>query len=365
MLAQEASKIGVHPYFLDKSSEFPAGLISQRLVEGDFKNYDDVLAFGRTMDIISIEIENVNVEALTQLEKDGHQVYPSPASIAIIKDKGIQKQFYQDNKLPSSAFQLFENKEAVLKALDEGRIQLPFVQKSRQAGYDGKGVLLVNNREKLDQLMDTACLVEELVDIEKEIAIIVARNASGDTRFFDPVEMVFDPEGNLLDYLLCPAEIDSKQYEYIRELAYNIVKAMEYIGLLAIELFVTKDGEILINEIAPRTHNSGHHSIDACQVSQFNMQLRCLLDLSLPEPRLKYKYAGIVNLLGDKDSAIGPAHYFGLRELLSMEGVFPHIYGKDQVKPLRKMGHVNVLADSKEALLEKIAIIKKTISIHV
>ena len=361
MLYQKASDWDLRVHFLDKSKNHPAGLISPHFKEGDFKNYDDVLAFAKCMDIVSIEIENVNTEALKAAEEDGIKCIPSSRTIAMIKDKGLQKQFYKENNLPTSAFKLYESADSIKQALNSGEIQYPFVQKSREAGYDGKGVSVINDESSLDKLMDTPSVIEKLVDIDKELAIIVARNEKSHIRYYETVEMVFDPEANLLDYLLCPAEVSSDVNQNIRSLAEDLVNKLDYVGLLAIELFLDKDGQILINEVAPRTHNSGHHTIDACNCSQFEMQLRTMLNLDLPEIKMKYNYVGIVNIVGDADTENGPVKYHGLEKLLDNEGIFPHIYAKFDVKPFRKMGHVTVCADSKEMLLDKIQLVKNNI----
>jgi len=363
MLTQKASEWDLNIAFLDNASDFPAGKINPNLEIGDFKNYEDVLAFGRTKDIISIEIENVNTEALQTLEKEGKKVIPSAEIISTIKDKGLQKQFYKSHNLPSSEFLLFKDKKSIVEALDNGDIQLPFVQKSREAGYDGKGVQLVKDRSYIDKIMDTASLIEEMVDIDKEVALIVARNEKGQIQHFDPVEMVFDPEANLLDYLLCPADIDESVKKKMEEIADRLVSAWNFTGLLAIEFFIDKNSRVLINEVAPRTHNSGHHTIDCCKSSQFEMQLRTLLNLDLVSSNLIYKYCGIVNLVGEADSGVGPVHYEGLERILKLDGVYPHIYGKKTVKPFRKMGHVTVAANTKDELQQKIRTIKQSIRV--
>lgn len=363
MLAQKASEWDLNISFLDKASDFPAGKVNPNLEIGDFKNYDDVLLFGRTKDIISIEIENVNTDALLALEKEGKKVIPSAEIIATIKDKGLQKQFYKLHNLPSSEFQLFEDKKSIVEALNNGEIQLPFVQKSREAGYDGKGVQLVKDRSSIDKIMDTPSVVEKMVDIEKEVALIVARNEKGQIQHFDPVEMVFDPEANLLDYLLCPADIDESVKSQMEEIADKLVSAWNFTGLLAIEFFLDKNSDVLINEVAPRTHNSGHHSIDCCESSQFEMQLRTLLNLELVSSNITFKYCGIVNLVGEADSGVGPVNYEGYENILKLDGVYPHIYGKNTVKPFRKMGHVTVAANTKDELQQKIRTIKQSIRV--
>ncbi|MGA0256302.1 MAG: 5-(carboxyamino)imidazole ribonucleotide synthase [Saprospiraceae bacterium] len=363
MLAQKASEWDLDIAFLDKAKDFPAGKVNPNLDIGDFKSYEDVLAFGRTKDIISIEIENVNTDALLVLEKEGKKVIPSAEIIATIKDKGLQKQYYKSHKLPSSEFQLFADKKSIIESLDKAEIQLPFIQKSREAGYDGKGVQLVKDRSDIGKIMDTPSVIEKMVDIHKEVALIVARNEKSQIQHFDPVEMVFDPEANLLDYLLCPADIDDSVKKQMEEIADKLVSSWNFTGLLAIEFFIDKNSRVLINEVAPRTHNSGHHSIDCCESSQFEMQLRTLLNLDLVSGKIIYKYCGIVNLVGEADSGVGPVNYEGLESILKLDGVYPHIYGKQTVKPFRKMGHVTVAANTKDELQQKIQTIKKSIRV--
>lgn len=361
MLQLKASEWGIQLHFMDKDKHFPAGLVSREFTEGDFKNHEDVLAFAKSKDVVTIEIENVNAEALAYLETQGVKVIPSSRNIAMIKDKGLQKQFYDTNGLPTSNFKLYTDIKSISEDLTSGKLNFPFVQKSREAGYDGKGVELIRQAADMDRLMDTPSVVEDLVDIQKEVAVIIARNPSGEIKMYDTVEMVFDSRANLLDYLLCPAEINEEQNKEIIQIARTLVDKMNFEGLLAIEFFINKDGNVLINEMAPRTHNSGHHTIDACSCSQFEMQLRAILDLPLGSTELKYRYAGIVNLVGGKNTETGPVRYPGLEKVLKLEGVFPHIYGKFDVKPFRKMGHVTVCADDKNTLLEKIKIVKQSI----
>lgn len=359
MLSQKASEWDLDIDFLDKDKSFPAGLINRKFTEGSFNNYDDVMNFAQGKDVITIEIENVNADALKQIESQGIKVIPSSTVINTIKDKGEQKLFYKTHNLPTSEFNLYDSRNEILEAIEAGEINIPFVQKSRTAGYDGKGVLLVKDEASLKQIMDTPSVVEKLVDIDKEVAIIASRNDNGEIAFYDPVEMVFDDRANLLDYLLCPAQISEGQAQNIKQLTKRIIEELNFTGLLAVEFFIDNNGAVIINEMAPRTHNSGHHSIDACYCSQFEMQLRALLNLEPGNTSMKYKFAGIVNLVGEATTKIGSPTYPGLDLVLEREGIYPHIYGKLQVKPYRKMGHVTVVADSKEILEEKINFIKK------
>lgn len=347
MLALAAGNWHLPIYFLDESKDFPAGPYATGFTEGSFKNYDDVYHFGKEMDVLTIEIEHVNTEALLQLEKEGKKIYPQPSKLNIIKDKGLQKQFYQAKQLPTSSFQLFENGEAIINAIQSGQLQFPFVQKSRTAGYDGRGVAIIRSETDLKtKLLPEASLVEDLVDIQKELAVIVARNEQGEVASFPAVEMEFNPEANLVEFLVCPAQIDPSIERGAENLAKAVIEAFDLCGLLAVELFLTKDNKLLINEVAPRTHNSGHHTIDSCYTSQFEQHLRSILNLPLGSTHMKSPSV-MVNLLG-AEGFTGPVFYEGLDKSLAIEGVKPHIYGKSMTKPFRKMGHVTVLGETLE-----------------
>jgi len=364
MLQQEASKLDLNLHFLDKSIDFPAGLISHNFTIGDFKDYNDVLSFGEDKDIITIEIENVNTQALKELETQGKKVYPQPNVIEIIKDKGLQKQFYKKHSIPTSGFFLVENKQEIKNKLEDGTLKYPFVQKSRLAGYDGKGVVVIKNESEIEKSFDVSSVIEELVDIDKELAIIIVRNSKGETNHFPTTEMVFNPKGNLLDYLICPTDISNTINDKALEIAKKIITTLDMVGVLAVELFLTKSGDVIVNEVAPRTHNSGHHTIDANINSQFNLHLRSILNLSLGDTKQIRPYAAIINVLGDIESKIGTPTYHGLESIINENEVFPHFYGKKVVKPLRKMGHVNITASSKEILIEKINKIKNTLIVN-
>jgi len=359
MFALASANLGIHPYFLDKQSDFPAGLISHQITEGDFTNYDDVLSFGLDKDILTIEIENVNTDALLTLEEKGVQIYPQANIIELIKDKGKQKQFYKENHFPSSKFILYENKIEVLKDLENGSIYFPFVQKLRTEGYDGKGVLVVKSQADSDQLFDKPSVIEELVDIDKELAVIVARNKKGETNSFPVVEMVFDPIANLVDYLKYPANLQNQIKEKCRSIADQMAQKIDLIGILAIEFFLTKSGELLINEMAPRTHNSGHFSMDACITSQFEQHLRAICDLPLGSTEANTPCI-MLNILGPNDY-VGPAKYPWLPEILKIKGVKPHIYGKKTSKPYRKLGHINIIHQNDLSLVTNLNKVKSII----
>ncbi len=361
MLIQEATKFDLDLWFMDKEFDFPVPSMYPNFVRGDFKNYDDVLAFGKAMDIITIEIENVNTDALKELEAQGKQVYPQPRVIEIIKDKGIQKQFYQENSIPTSDFFLVSDKEEILKIIENGQLKLPFIQKSRLAGYDGKGVAAIITENDLSKLLEGPAVIEQLVDIEKELAVILARNEDGAISAFPMTEMVFDPQGNLLDYLLCPAAVDEDIQQKGLELAKQVIEGLDMVGLLAVELFLAKDGSILVNEVAPRPHNSGHHTIDAGNYSQYNMHLRTLLNWPLNTVK-QDNMAMMINLLGSPDHT-GPVKYEGLGRVMKIPNVYPHIYGKKITKPLRKMGHTTIVGDTLEELLEAKKFIKSYLKV--
>lgn len=343
MMSMAVAKWHMSLSFLDKSSSFPAGLLTHSFTEGDFKNYDDVYQFGQDKDIITVEIEHVNTEALKALEAEGKIVHPAPAKLELIKDKGLQKQFYRKNHLPTAPFELFESKAAILKALQNGKLKFPFVQKSRTAGYDGKGVTVINSYADQDNIMDTPSVVEEKVKIKKELSVIVARNPSGEIRTFPLVEMDFNPSANLVEYLFCPAEVNEMVIQKATLLAIDIAEKMEICGLLAVEEFLTEENKILINEVAPRPHNSGHHTIESCYTSQFEQHIRAIMDLPLGSTKLKHP-AVMVNLLGHS-AFQGRPYYEGLSTAMEEEGVNVHIYGKEETRPFRKMGHITIIAE--------------------
>ena len=361
MLAQAASRWDLAMWILDKSPDFPAGSVCTHFVEGDFRDYQDVLEFGRQVDMLTIEIESVNSEALFQLEKEGVVIHPRPAALAIIQDKGLQKEFFQKHGLPTSDFSLWESGEAIRTAVQEGQLQLPFVQKARKGGYDGRGVAVIRTEADLEKILPVPSVVEALVDIDKELGVIAARNPDGQVASFPAVEMVFNPEANLVEWLLCPAQIDPDIEEKAEELARATIEAFQISGLLAVELFLTPDGEILVNEVAPRPHNSGHQTIEGCYTSQFEQHLRGILNLPLGSTRIKAPSV-MVNLLGEPGYQ-GPVEYAGFEDCIAIEGVFPHIYGKAVTKPYRKMGHVTVIDSSLEGAKEKARLVQQKLKV--
>jgi 5-(carboxyamino)imidazole ribonucleotide synthase len=362
MLALAAGNWHLPLFCLDESQDFPAGPYATGFSEGSFKNFDDVYRFGKQMDVLTIEIEHVHTGALQQLENEGIRVHPRPAALDIIKDKGLQKQFYATQGLPTSTFQLFDNAQAVLQAVENQEVTLPFVQKSRTAGYDGRGVAVIRTVTDLQtKLLPGACLLEDLVDIQTELAVLTARNERGEVATFPVVAMDFNAEANLVEMLICPANIDPALERQATRLAKAVIEAFDLCGLLAVEMFLTKDNQLLINEVAPRPHNSGHHTIDSCYTSQFEQHLRAILNLPLGDTRL-HTPAVMVNLLGAAGHT-GPVFYKGLSEILALPGVKPHLYGKATTKPFRKMGHITVLGDTVEAAIAKARQVQERIEV--
>ena len=361
MLIQDASKMGISLSLMDKSHDMPAVPICRNFTQGDIQNYEDVLAFGKDKDIVSIEIEAVNVDALEVLEKEGKEVYPQPHLLRIIKDKGLQKQYYKEHNLATSAFALYEGADEIRKAVAESSLSLPFVQKARTGGYDGKGVFLVRTQEDLNQLMPTPSVCEDLVDIDKELSVIIARNTKGETAVYEVAEMEFHPTANLVNLLFTPSRVGKEVQEEAKALALSLANQMEIVGLLAVELFLDKEGRIYINEVAPRPHNSGHHTIEGATSSQYENHIRAILGLPLGSTKV-LKPAAMINLLGAEGSA-GPTVYQGLEEALATEGAYLHLYGKAESKPHRKMGHATIIGDTLEDAIKKANFVRETISI--
>jgi 5-(carboxyamino)imidazole ribonucleotide synthase len=349
MLLPIAHQWDVETWVLDPSNTCSCAEICHHFVKGDFNDYETVYQFGQHVDVITIEIEHVNTEALLKLQQEGKRVFPEPKPLDIIKDKGLQKLHYQQHAISTSPFQLFENKAEVLAAIEKKSIQIPFVQKSRKAGYDGKGVLVVTKPEQLNELFDEPSMVEQAVNIKKEISVIAARNLQGEVETFPVVEMTFNPIANLVEFLICPAQIPNEIAREADILARKVMKSFELTGLLAVELFLTQTNELIVNEVAPRPHNSGHQSIEGCLTSQYEQHLRAILGLPLGNTTITLPSV-MVNLLGEPNYS-GKAKYEGFQEAMNMEGVKIHLYGKTETRPYRKMGHVTVLdADINEAI---------------
>lgn len=362
MLCQAASVWDFQTCVLDASPDYPAGSVCTEFTVGNFNNYDDVLAFGQDKSVITIEIEHVNTDALQALAEQGKTIHPHPAALKTIQDKGLQKQFYAEKGIPTAAFELFDSEVALVAALESGRWALPVVQKSRTAGYDGKGVAVLRTQADLtEKLLKGPCLLEPLVALRAEIAVIAARNASDEVRVFPPVEMDFHPEANLVELLVCPARISSLVSAQAEALAEQVIRAFDICGLLAVEMFLTAEGDLLVNEVAPRPHNSGHHTIDSAVTSQYQQHLRAICDLPLGDTR-QTAPAAMVNLLGAPEYK-GPVVYEGMADCLALEGVYIHLYGKKQTSPFRKMGHATAVADTLEKAIEKAKKVQNTLKI--
>ena len=354
MLALAAGNWHLPIYILDESADFPAPPFATRFVPGRFNSYEDVYRFGKTVDVLTIEIEHVHTGALKALQAEGLTVHPAPDVLERIKDKGLQKQFYAQHGIPTAPFRLFDHYTELETALDTGELPFPFVQKTRTDGYDGRGVAVIRSPHDRYKLIPGGTLVEEMAEIEKELAVVVARNERGEVRAFPTVEMDFNPEANLVEFLLCPARIPQEVERAAERLAMDTIEAFGLCGLLAVELFWTKKGELWVNEVAPRPHNSGHHTIDSCETSQYEQHLRAILDLPLGDTR-QHSPAVMVNLLGAPGFE-GPVHYAGLDECLALPGVHVHLYAKKTTKPFRKMGHVTI---TRPGLEEAIALARR------
>lgn len=362
MLCIAAADWHLNMYILDAEPSFPAGKLCHTFTTGSFNKYEDVVNFGIDKDVITIEIEHVNIEALQYLKSKGVRIHPDPDALAIIKDKGLQKLFYQEKGLPTASFELIKHKVEVLERLQDGRFSYPFVQKSRSEGYDGKGVAVIWSEDDLPLLLEGECLVESMVDIQKEIAVVVCRNENGEISAFTPVEMLFHPTANLVEFLLCPAQISQEMTHQAIELAKKTIEAFGICGLLAVELFLTTDDQWLINEVAPRPHNSGHHTIESCTTSQFQQHLRGILNMPLGSTEMKSTYGVMINLLGSEGHE-GIPNYEGLEACLGLSGVHIHLYGKTITKPYRKMGHVTITGDDLAITLEKAEIVKQQLKV--
>lgn len=340
MLCEAASTWDWKTAVLDQSPDDPAARLANIFVQGDYTKYEDVLNFGKQVDVLTIEIEKVNLEALIELEKMGKIVHPSPRALGIIKDKALQKQFFIDQGLPTVPQELFDTKDDILKAIESGFLQIPFVQKLRTDGYDGKGVAIIRKEEDLSLLLEGLCIVEPLIDLEVEVAVIAARNVNGEIKTFPPVAMAFHPEANLVEYLYCPSGLGPALELEATQIAQAAIEAFDICGLLAVEMFLTCDGDWLINEVAPRPHNSGHHTIECCNVSQFQQHLLAICNLPLIDPQLQLPGV-MINLLGEEGYE-GPVKYMGVEQALRLGSVYVHLYGKKTTKPFRKMGHITV-----------------------
>ncbi len=357
MLLQKAADYSLNFKILDPDPAAPSRFLAEEFVNGSFNDYDSVYKFGKNCDLITIEIEHVNVEALEKLEQEGILVYPQPRIIRLVQDKGLQKEFFQTNNIPTAPFAFVDN----VNNMNNENIKLPVMQKLRKGGYDGKGVKKLSSPSDFADAFQEPSLFEEVIPFKKEISVIVVRNKSGDCICYPLVDMEFNPEANLVEFLYSPANVSSVTEEKAKELALKIATKLEIVGVLAVEMFLTADDEIFVNEIAPRPHNSGHHTIEANETSQYEQHLRAILGLPLGKTDI-LSPSVMVNLLGEK-SFEGPVAYQSMEEVLKMPGVHVHLYGKKFTRPFRKMGHVTVLGSTITEAKEKATIVKKLLKV--
>ncbi len=357
MLLQAAINYPVQTFLMEKDDDCPAAHLCHHFTKGDITNYNDVYNFGEKVDVLTIEIENVNIEALAALEKEGVKVFPNAAALKIIKNKILQKQFYKAIEVPTSEFIITQNKSDVESLVHF----LPAVHKLAEGGYDGKGVQVINVEKDIENAFEAAAVLEKMVDIKKELSMIVAVSQTGETAIYEPVDMIVDKQLNLLSYQISPANIPQKLMWKAEAIALKVVKELKSPGIFAVELFADNEDNIFVNETAPRVHNSGHHTIEACYSSQFDMLWRVMLGYPLGNTDHILPSA-IVNLVGENNYS-GVPIYEGLHEVLTMDNIFVHTYGKALTKPGRKMGHVTIMSNEPQELLHKANQIKHILKV--
>ncbi|MFK8264218.1 5-(carboxyamino)imidazole ribonucleotide synthase [Capnocytophaga canimorsus] len=361
MLLTETRKFDIATKVMDAAADAPARFATNEFVRGDLLDYDAVYHFGKGVDVLTFEIENVNVAALEQLEREGVKVYPTPQSLNIIQNKASQKLFYEQYQIPTAPFQVFEDLNQLKQAAEKGEVTFPFVWKSARFGYDGNGVKIVRCLADLQQLPQGQCLAETMVSFKNELAVIVVRSPKGEMKTYPVVEMEFHPEANQVEYVICPARIPDEIAQKAQAVALQVADAFNSVGLLAVEMFQTQNDEILVNEVAPRPHNSGHYSIEASYTNQFEQHLRAILNL--PLGATESKVAGVmVNLVGEEGFQ-GDVVYQNIEQIMAMQGVTPHIYGKRQTRPFRKMGHVTIVNPNLSKAREIAQEVKQTIRV--
>ncbi|WP_228234889.1 5-(carboxyamino)imidazole ribonucleotide synthase [Allomuricauda sp. M10] len=361
MMLYETRKWDIYTKVMDGAADAPCKIACNEFVQGSLMDYDAVYQFGQDVDVLTIEIENVNLDALEKLEHEGKKVYPPTKTLSTIQNKATQKLFYTDHEIPTAPFTRFAYTSEIEDSIHNGGLQLPFVWKSAQFGYDGQGVKVVRQMEDLQGLPNVECIAERMIDFKNELAVIVARNTKGEVVTYPVVEMEFHPEANQVEYVICPARIDEKIADKAREIALKVSEHMNQIGLLAVEMFQTKDDQILVNEVAPRPHNSGHYSIEASYTNQFEQHIRAIL--GLPLGKTDSKVAGVmVNLVG-AEGHTGDVVYQNMDQILKLDGVTPHIYGKRQTRPFRKMGHVTIVDEDMARAREVAQKVKETIKV--
>ena len=364
MLLYETRKYDIRTHVLDPNPQAPCKISCNKFTEGSLMDYETVYNFGKQVDVLTFEIEAVNVEALEALEKEGKTVYPSAQTLRKIQNKGVQKEFYESNGIPTAQFKRYETKQLLTEAIVRKEHSFPFVWKSCEGGYDGKGVSVIRDDEDLIPLPEVSCIAEEMIPFKNELAVIVVRNPKGDVKTYPVVEMEFHPEANQVEYVICPARIEKTIADKARAVAKKVSKSFEHVGILAVELFQTHNDEILVNEVAPRPHNSGHFSIEGSFTNQFEQHLRAILNLTLGSTKSKVGSV-MVNLVGE-EGYTGQVYYENIENIMSLNGVTPHIYGKRETRPFRKMGHVTIIDEDinearrvAEKVKQKIKVISK------
>lgn len=361
MLLYTTRKFDVYTKVLDPSAEAPCKIACDDFHQGDLMDFDTVYTFGKDVDVLTFEIEHVNVDALQKLEAEGVRVFPSAKTLQTIQNKGVQKLFYQKNQIPTAPFSIYMSLEELTHSIENEVISIPFVWKSTQFGYDGNGVKVIRSIEDLEDLPNVECMAEQMIDFKNELAVIVARNVSGETKTYPVVEMEFHPEANQVEYVICPARIPTDIQEKATKVALQVSEAFQHTGILAVEMFQTQNDEILVNEVAPRPHNSGHYSIEASYTDQFEQHIRAILDL--PLGKTESIVAGImVNLVG-AEGHTGDVVYEHIEKIMQLEGVTPHIYGKKQTRPFRKMGHVTIVNEDIAEARKIAQEVKQTINV--
>jgi len=361
MMLYTTRKFDITTHIMDSSGEAPCKIACDKFIKGDLMNYDDVYNFGKQVDVLTFEIENVNIDALEALEKEGKKVFPSSKTLRTIQNKATQKLFYRDHQIPTSDFTRFAYLSEIEDAIENGGLEFPFVWKATQFGYDGNGVKVVRQPSDLDNLPNGECIAEDLIPFKNELAVIVARNEAGDIKTYPVVEMEFHPEANQVEYVICPARIDDTVAKKATAIALKVSKAFNHVGLLAVEMFQTEDNQILVNEVAPRPHNSGHQTIEASYTSQFEQHVRAILNLPLGQT--ESKVGGImVNLVG-AEGYTGDVVYEHIEDIMKLDGVTPHIYGKKQTRPFRKMGHVTIVNEDLNTARQIAEVVKNTIKV--
>lgn len=361
LLALAASNWDVKTYILDADEHCPASTVCTRFVKGNPTDFDSVYHFGKSVDMLTFEMENINIDALLKLKNEGKIINPDPDILRIVQDKGLQKEFYKKNNIPTSTFNLFENRNDIIKEIESGSLQIPFVQKLRKGGYDGKGVAVIRTKDDLIKILEGPSVIENYVDVQKEISVIVARNKNGEVKTFPVVEMEFNRDKHLVEELICPASIEENITNRATDIANSLITGFNLCGLLAVEMFVDRENNLWVNEVAPRPHNSGHHTIESIITSQYEQLLRAIFNFPLGDTHIK-KPSVMINLLGEPGYE-GKVKYEGLTDCMKIEGVKIHLYGKKFTKPFRKMGHITILSSSIEEAKRKAEIVKQKIKV--